>query len=354
MNGKLPYVDFLVEYPPLTYLFYLLPVLFFRTAVSYFVALVFELMLFDILAVWMLFKVSARLGISITRSLVVHAVLLVAVGPIIVASFDIIPAVLALVSVYFFIEGRNNWAWAFAVLGFMTKIFPIVLAPLFVLFLWRQKKYRQIFIGAAIFAGIALALSLPWLIINSRGYEIVAIYEIDRPLHSESVYGTILLLAKILGIAKVGGIYNYGSWNLTSSAAGIMAQVSFYITIALLLFTFYLYWRRSGHAKEQTSLIQFSIASVLILMVSGKVLSMQYPVWLVPLIPLFRGRWQLPAVAALAVSGILGQFVYPYNYSLFEAFSPPVIILLLFRNLLLVACAVMVLIPANRKLVTNN
>ncbi len=240
----------------------------------------------------------------------------------------------------------------------MTKIFPVVLAPVFVLYLWRQKKYKQIIQGAAIFAGIALALSLPWLVLNAKAFSVVATYEFDRPLQSESIYGSLLLVGKILGLIKVGGVYSYGSWNLTSPLANCLAALSFYATLALLVLVYFLYLRTLRRDKLETktpstfdilNLIQFAAASLFVLIVSGKVLSIQYLVWLVPLLPLIKGRWRLPVYAAFVVAGILSQFVYPYNYNLLENFSPPVIAIMLFRNVLLVTCAALLLLRDNRE-----
>ena len=358
LHGQLPYINLPAEYPPLTYLFYLLPALFFRAPVSYFAAYVVEFMLFDMLAIWLIAKISARLGISVTRSLIIHAVLIVAVGPILVASYDVIPAVLTLVALYFFIKEKSNWAWAFAGLGFMTKIFPAVLVPVFVLYLWRQKKYQQILLGAVIFIGIALALSLPWLVLNAKAYSVVATYELERPLHSESLYGSVLLVGKILGFVKVSGVYDYGSWNLTSLLADRLATLSSYITLTLLALAYFLYFRTLHRGKfevnalsslEVLNLTRYAAASVLVLIVFGKVLSIQYLVWLVPLLPLIKGRWQLPVYAAFVVAGIFSQFIYPYNYNQFENYVPSLVVMMLARNLLLIACAIFLLSPDNRR-----
>jgi len=119
-----------------------------------------------------------------------------------------------------------------------------------------------------------------------------------------------------------------------------------------------LYFRTLGRDKVKTQLLssfdilnltQFAAASVFVLIISGKVLSMQYLVWLVPLLPLIKGRWQLPVYAAFAVAGIFSQFIYPYNYNLFENFSPPLVVMMLARNLLLVVCAIFLLSPDNRR-----
>ena len=46
----------------------------------------------------------------------------------------------------------------------------------------------------------------------------------------------------------------------------------------------------------------------------GKVLSPQFLIWLIPLVPLVRGRRGLVASAALAVGLVLTQLWFPYRY----------------------------------------
>jgi uncharacterized membrane protein len=361
LSGQAPYVDFTSEYPPLALLSYLLPALLFRSQVAYYVAFVVELLIFDILAIILIARISPRFRISVTQSLSMHALVILAVGPIIVVTYDIIPAVLVLAALTFFVNGRTNLAWTFIGLGLMTKLYPIIIAPFFLFYHLRQMQYKQIAKGIMIFVIIVLALSLPWLLLNTRGYLTLFTYHLERGLHSESTYGSILLFGKILGLIKVEGIYNFGSWNLYSPLANQLATVSFVIMAGLLSIVYLLYARallrvtsnpktvflQSEHAA---TLLQYVLAAIFIFILFGKVFSPQYMIWLCPLLPLVTGRWKIPLYTVFCVAGAFSQIVYPYYYQLFEGNSPPLVVMMVARNFLLLVAGVLLLLPRERRL----
>jgi uncharacterized membrane protein len=361
LHGQIPYVNIGSEYPPLALLIFLLPALLFRTLTAYYVAFIIELLLFDFCAMVLIAKTSPRLGISANKALSMHPLAMIAAGPIIAASFDIIPAVLVLAALFFFINGKSNTAWALAGLGILTKLYPVITVPFFVLYQLRQKQYKQIAQGAGILIFIVLALSLPWLLLNAKGFLATYVYHMERGLHAESTYGSILLLGKITGLVQVEGIYNYGSWNLYSTLADQLAGFSIIITAGLLGVVYILYLRsilgeaknpveQAGLSQEATTtLIRCVAAAILIFMLSGKVFSMQYMVWLCPLLPLVTGRWRVHFYTAFLAAGVISQIIYPYFYPQFEQFAPVPVAMIFIRNILLVLCAVLLLLPGERR-----
>ena len=357
LDGQVPYVDFTSEYPPLALLGYLLPALLFRSPMGYYIAFVIEMLLFDLLAISLITKISRRLGIPVAKALTVHALVIVAVGPIMAVSYDIIPAVLVLAAVSLFISGRTNLAWAMVGLGLMTKLYPIVIIPFFFLYQLRQAQYKQIARGVIMFVVVTLALSLPWLLLNAKGFLSLFTFHLERGLHSETTYGSVLLLGKILGLVQVEGVYSFGSWNLNSPPADRLADVSFILMAGLLGIVYLLYARcllRGTRDKgdivglrpvASATLLQYVTAAVFIFILFAKVFSVQYLLWLCPLLPLITGRWQVPVYACFLMAGAFSQFVYPYHYQLFELFTPSLIVMMAVRNLLLLACGVFVLLP---------
>ena len=63
LHGWIPYVHIATEYPPLALLFYLLPALFFRSLISYYIAFTVQLLLFDIIGMYFIARIGPRLGI---------------------------------------------------------------------------------------------------------------------------------------------------------------------------------------------------------------------------------------------------------------------------------------------------
>jgi hypothetical protein len=361
LHGQVPYADFTSEYPPLALLSFLLPALLFRSPLAYYVAFTAELLLCDLLAMALLARLGPRLGIPVRQALAVHALVVLGVGPIIALMYDIIPAMLVLAAVAFFVRGKSTAAWAFVGLGLMTKLFPIVVAPFFALYHLRQMQLGKVAKGVAAFVGVVLALSLPWLLLDAGGFASLFTYHLDRGLHSESTYGTILLLGKVLGLVQVEGIYNFGSWNLYSPLANTLAEVSFIIMAGLLGVVYLLYSRAlfRGPAPAMdtgglpppaaAAMLQYVTAAVLVFLLTAKVFSAQYLVWLCLLLPLVTGRWRVPLYACFVVAGIFSQVVFPYFYQQFEVYEPSLVVMMVVRNLLLLLGLAFVLLPEEQR-----
>src|SRR4029450_13166575 len=65
---------------------------------------------------------------------------------------------------------------------------------------------------------------------------------------------------------------------------------------------------------EPERLVRYSAATVAAFIAFGKVLSPQFLIWLLPLVPLVRGRRGLAASAVLLVALVLTQLWFPNRY----------------------------------------
>jgi hypothetical protein len=90
-----------------------------------------------------------------------------------------------------------------------------------------------------------------------------------------------------------------------------------------------------------------SAAAVLCAFVAfGKVLSPQFLLWLIPVVPLVRGRRGLWASGLLAVALVLTQVWFPSRYFRFALdFEPGLSWLVLARDLVLVAVVAVLALP---------
>jgi hypothetical protein len=78
----------------------------------------------------------------------------------------------------------------------------------------------------------------------------------------------------------------------------------------------------------------------------GKVVSPQYLVWLVPLLPLVRGRRGLAACGLLALAAVLTQTWFPYRYWAYALhFDTAASWAVLARDLVLVGLLVALALP---------
>ena len=88
------------------------------------------------------------------------------------------------------------------------------------------------------------------------------------------------------------------------------------------------------------------------MLLTSKVLSPQFLIWLCPLIPLVKGRWRYFTLVLFLVIGGITQYIYPHNYIDFELATlgselgkPYLVVMLALRNLLLMAMAVAYILP---------
>jgi hypothetical protein len=113
------------------------------------------------------------------------------------------------------------------------------------------------------------------------------------------------LVADQLGIHHVAVTTNSpGSIDLGGQLASAFGAISTLVQITLILLVAFLYWRG---AETRERLVTAFAASVAAFALFGKVLSPQFLIWLVPLVPLVAGRRGRLASAALLVALLLTQ-----------------------------------------------
>jgi hypothetical protein len=265
------------------------------------------------------------------------------------ARFDLIPAALILGSVI--LAARSQWKWAFVLLALATmfKFFPVVLVIPFLIA--QQKQYSEKWYSwhrwsaLGLYYGICVVATLLSLSLNIADTINPFLYFFDRPIQVESAPATLLWLGKFLGY-PISIIQTYGSVNVLSVLSHKVSLLSSLCLVVGLLYTFWLQWR--GKIDIYTT----SLLTVLIIIITGKVFSPQYLIWLAPLLALVgKANWKW--LLTWGVIGLLTTWVYPNMYNsvplkyvpLLPAFYPVV----LTRNLLIFGFIIVLLYQATRK-----
>jgi hypothetical protein len=320
------------------------------------------MLLFDLLAIFLIIFIAKRINLSKVRALFSYTLLIaVAAGPIVIQRYDLAPAVMVLVAVAAFIAGKNKTAWGVLALGVVAKIFPIVVAPIFAVWLLMKKQYAQLFKGAAVFAGVALLTFIPWLIVDAGSLSSLFLYHLDRGLHAESTYGSFVILGQHFGWTSVRYDFNFGSFNITSALSDNLANASFYImgSVLIAVYALFIYQLRKQPIKlnkdkrqiyEINLLIRYVTITVLAFLLFNKVFSAQYMAWFCPLIPLLNIRYQNLIITMLVVAGIFTIYIFPFNYIEFEYFESLPVLLMARRNMLLIIVFILIVIgrPKNQ------
>jgi hypothetical protein len=351
--GQLPYQDFAVEYPPLALIFFTVPRLIAPNPATYANIFAIEILLFNLLGLFLISALARRLNLSLWKTLTIYTLALLAIGPIIAHRYDLIPAIILLLALYNFSRGKYKTSWAILAVGMMTKIYPVILAPIFLLYHWRHRQNRQAIVGVATFAITTAVIIAPFLLLSPDGFWQSFSYHAQRGLQCESTYSSFLLLGQTLGLTSLEIEFSFGSYNVTSPLADILAKIS-PLLMLLSLGTVYWFFHKSqgGRAVAQQTLspinypdtdriVTYSLIVILAFMLTSKVLSPQFIIWLYPLIPLIAWRWRRISWLMFILIGLMTYFVYPVAYGgIIEGDPIPLVIIILFlRNVLLIILA---------------
>ena len=353
LNGEIPYRDFVFEYPPLVLLPILLPAIIAPEALYSFF---FTLQIFSgsLIILYILNRFSVQIQINRWQCLTIYTVCLCALAPLVTVRFDLLPALFLLGSILAFFLAKNKLAWVLLALGASMKLYPLLIAPIYAIFLFRQRLYRRLIWGLIVFCLVGIMINLPGVLLSPEGFGQFIMYHLERGLHSESLFGSILLTGHLMGLTSIEGTFSFASWNLDSPIADILSKLSGFITGGALLICYVLYavkiWRRHliTYGRDIIDpvsaglILNFSFIAILILLLFSKILSPEYLVWLCPLIPLLFIKHRFIPVLIFLITGALTLYIYPYNYDLFQLMVPHTIIMIFVRNTLLLALTLVV------------
>jgi hypothetical protein len=163
-----------------------------------------------------------------------------------------------------------------------------------------------------------------------------------RPLQIESLGSAFLIAAHHVGGLAVTVVSSHGSQNLTGSLPDAFGTAST-VLLALVLIGIWVAAARGPATPER--LVRFTAASLAAFVALGKVLSPQFLIWLLPIVPLVRGRRGLAASGLLALALLLTQVWFPIRYFDLVALDEFPSWVLLVRDLVLVALLVVLTAP---------
>jgi hypothetical protein len=338
LDGEIPYRDFYVEYPPGALPMFVAPALGDDEGyASRFKALMVGLGIVTIglgaLALVTLGAGTARLA----AALGFVALAPVALGPVVIINFDLWPAALTSAALAAVLAGHQRLGHAALAVGATAKLFPLVLLPLFFLHVRRREGRREAIAGLMTFAVVAAAIVLPFLVLGPGGVRASAESLVRRPLQIESFGASLLLAAHQLGVYEPSVNSDYNSQNLGGELADALAVVSG-VTLLGALAAIYLLFARRADGRE--TLVVATAAALVATVALGKVLSPQFLVWLVPLVPLVAGRVSVLPSMLVGAAMVLTQAWFPTRYGGVVRLGPEGW-LVLARNAVLVALLVL-------------
>ncbi|HET8607286.1 MAG TPA: glycosyltransferase 87 family protein [Gaiellaceae bacterium] len=333
-NGEVPYRDFTPEYPPAALPAFALPALVAQSDDGYRAWFEWEMALCGIAGVGFVALCVRALGgerrLAATTCFVALAPL--ALGSVFLTRFDLWPAALTAAALAALLAGRDRLGLGALGLATAAKLYPAVLLPLAVAWVWRRRGRRDALVALAVFVAVLAACFVPFLVLGPHGVLDSLHRQLRRPLQIESLGAGFLLAAHQafgLGIRMES---SSGSQNLAGTLPDVLAWVQSVLQVVALVWL----WQRFARGPmEAERLARYAAAAVTAFVALGKVLSPQFLIWLVFLVPLVRRRL---AWALLAAALVVTQGWFPYRYwSLVKHFDALSSWLVPVRDLILVA-----------------
>jgi hypothetical protein len=336
-EGRVPYRDFRPEYPPLALPAFVVPALVAGQDASLDeFSRVFEwLMAACGAAALLLVAVTLRsVGAGPVRSAVAlafAAIAPLALGSVVLSRFDFWPAALTVGALAALVAGRNRLGAGVLGLAVAAKLYPGVLVPLAFAWIWRTRGRREALVCGGVLLGVLAVCFLPFFLIAPDGVAASLGRQLSRPLQIESL-GSAILLALGVGVEMESG---HGSQNIGGTPGFVIGIAATVVQAAALIWI----WTTFARGRmDRERLIRYAAAAVLAFVALGKVLSPQFLIWLVPLVPLVRGRRGFGASVLLGTALVLTQLWFPFRYWDFAlTFDETISWLVLGRDLVLVA-----------------
>ena len=351
LHGGVPYRDFPVEYPPGALPVFALPAVLTPggTYAAYVAAFEWLIALCGAMVAAGAALVLVRRGASrvqVAAALALVGLAPLALGPVVVSRFDLWPAMLTIAALAALLAERRRLALGVLGAAVAAKVYPAVLVGPVVVYIWRRAGRREAAVAASVFVAVLAAFFVPFLVLSPGGLWRSLVGQASRPLQIESLgSGLLIALHHVQGL-RVAVETSHGSQNLAGSAPAVVALAQGILQPCAVAFVWL--WFMRGPASTER-LFRVCAAAVVAFVALGKVLSPQFLVWLLPLVPLLRGRRWLWAGALLAVALILTQLWFPYRYlRLTQQLDPLASSLVLARDLVLLALLAVVVWPAIR------
>jgi uncharacterized membrane protein len=221
-------------------------------------------------------------------------------GSLILSRFDLWPALLATAAVGALLAERHRLGWGLLGAAVAAKLWPLVIVPLALVWSIRRGRGWSALAGAIVVA----VVFLPFVVLAPHGVWTSLRGQASRPLQVESLGASLFMT-----FSRPVVISSHGSQNVAGHG-GVAA--AFGVAQIVVLVALWIAFARGPATGDR--FVRYSAAAVCAFIAFGKVLSPQFLLWLVPIVPLVRGRRGLAATLFLTVALVLTQVWFPQRY----------------------------------------
>lgn len=327
LSGLMPYSEAKFEYPPLCLVFMLIPRILTWSKESFYYGCAILTYVFLIIGIYFLNKIADR---YIGTRWQTHLILICLIGfstYFVIARNDVYPTVMAIVSLWLYMNKRYELSFIVMALASMTKIYPIIFfIPMIAPFILRR-EWKQTIKLFCIAAFTCVILELPFLLTDPSTAFAYLTYHSDRGIQIESVASGFFMMYDLLVPGDLNVVSNYGSDNLSGIGPDSIAPYMTYLTaFAMLAFMIAIMCRickRVMPSDRIYPLVCLLATTLLLIFITfNKVYSAQYMIWIIMLLPFtqmncFNKKDQQTILILLIPFGLFSMLSY-CAYNVFE------------------------------------
>jgi hypothetical protein len=271
-SGKLPYIDFTVEYPQLFFIPAILafiPALIIHNSWAYFFSFMTLMYIIDAATIVCVYLIAIKLfgqeKAFLCGLLYVTAIPAAFFIPI---TFDIVPTFFLMFSLVLYMYGRQAAGYLSASAGTLTKWFPVFALPFFVVHgVKNGNDLKSVIKGISLSIFLFAASTVPFIVINYQGFLNTYFFHFNRiaELHSLIYYGDALA-KHFLNIEPFSRI----------------SMVLLVILEGVLVFWYYRFLK-----NDLLTLCYVVFLGIFFFLLVNKVFSACFIIWLTPFLALF-------------------------------------------------------------------
>ncbi|NWJ98166.1 MAG: DUF2029 domain-containing protein [Chloroflexi bacterium] len=315
LGGEIPFLDFRLEYPPFALVFFILPALLcylFGGLDRDLYACLFHTQCFalEVATLWISYRLLRKIyplarPAIFTPRLVWYTLGGLAISLYLLQRFDIGATFLTSLGLYWLYNHKPGWGGVALGLGAVTKLYPAIVLPFALLYFWHYRSDRRS--TGRCLAGFSLAgvlTTVPFLLLNPEGFLAFLKYHIERGLEIETIFASLVALGHYLNLAPALAMNDHNSLGITSHWSASLATFSTLLMIGGLLVLIGVAWRATqpGNHLRADWLIQTTAIAILWFILTNKVLSPQYLIWMLSFVPFWKGNKQPLFLVALLIS----------------------------------------------------
>lgn len=314
MDGQVPFRDFRIEYPVFSLIPILLPGVLSQLAGGSFESYVFWFIVQNLAMGLVMAWIIARLDTS-GKALPRFLIATLFFFPVFLFRFDPFPALLTMLAMVY-VSRKPFASGMLLAVSVAAKLYSIVLIPVFGLYYFFNRDFKKM-LWLAAGAGCIFAVLLggvAW--VKMEAASDFMHYHLLRGIQIESLAGGILLLLEQTGLIALDVRHSFGAMHLVTPLAGpVLKCINIIMPVcfsAMMIFLGRVFYKTASTSGSVTfrQLNAAAAAQILLFILLNKVLSPQYLIWLLPLIPFCRFRTSL----IFTVTLVLTVLIFPGHY----------------------------------------